>query len=79
MNFLILSENEPFLPPISKHIFRHFSYRLTLRISYCVGPCQLLAENRAQVVSTQRLVAEGLGGILEKVARMQDNLQALAI
>jgi hypothetical protein len=52
---------------------------LNLRISYCVGPCQLLAENRAQVVSTQRLVAEGLGGILEKVARMQDNLQALAI
>jgi hypothetical protein len=44
-----------------------------------VGTCQLLAENRAQVVSTQRLVAEGLGGILEKVARMQDNLQALAV
>ena len=35
---------------------------------------QLLAENRAQVVNTQRLVSEGLGGILEKVAQMQASL-----
>ena len=35
---------------------------------------QLVAENRAQVVNTQRLVSEGLGGILEKVAQMQASL-----
>ena len=40
--------------------------------------CQLLVENRAQVVATQQLVSEGLGAVLDKVARMQDNLQALA-
>lgn len=40
---------------------------------------KLLAENRAQVESTQRLLTDGLGGILEKVGRMQDNLHTLAV
>jgi hypothetical protein len=36
-----------------------------------------LAENRAHVVATQQLMSEGLGGILEKMASMQDRVQSL--
>lgn len=40
---------------------------------------RLLAENRSAVSATQQLVTERLGGVLDQVARMQDNLQALTI